>query len=230
MSEPSRATTGAACRVHPPGPEPDEGLLARAAALPTSILSDAMDRTGAAAGLAPVGRWQRLAGPAFPVRTRAGDNLVVHRAMDLAPAGAVLVIDAGGHVDRAVFGEILARYGTARGLRGVVLDGAVRDVDGLAAGPLPVFARGVSHLGPYKDGPGEINGPVQVGGTVVRAGDLVVGDADGVAVVPAARAGEVVATAEGLLRAEERVFAAIADGTWDRSWVADRLTDVEVPT
>lgn len=218
------------CRIHPPGPKPDPASLARAAALPTSILSDAMGRTGAAAGLHPVGgtRGPRLAGPAFTVRTRAGDNLVVHRAMDLAPPGAVLVIDAGGHVDRAVFGEILARYGTARGLAGVVLDGAVRDVEGLGAGPLPVFARGVSHLGPFKDGPGEINGPVQVGGTVVRAGDVVVGDADGVAIVPAARAAEVVETAESLLRAEERVLAAIADGTWDRGWVTDRLEEIEV--
>lgn len=219
------------CRIHPPGPAPDPAVLDRGARLPTSILSDAMDRTGAATGLGPVvgGRWARVAGPAFPVRTRPGDNLVVHRAVDLAPPGAVLVIDAGGHTDRAVFGEILARYCTAQGVRAAVVDGAVRDVDGLVAGPLPVFARGVSHLGPYKDGPGEIGGAVQVGGTVVRAGDLVVGDADGVAVVPAGCASEVVARAEGLQRDEEGVFAAIADGTWDRSWVAARLDEVEVP-
>lgn len=215
-----------ACPVHPPAPAPDPGLLARCSALPTSLLCDAMGRTGAAVGPVPVGRWERVAGPAFPVRTRPGDNLVVHRALDLAPPGTVLVVDPGGHLDRAVFGEILARYATARGLVGVVVDGAVRDVAELAAGPLPVFARGVSPLGPYKDGPGEIGGPVQVGGTPVHAGDIVIGDADGVAVVPAHRAARMVATAEDLGRDEERMLAAIAAGTWDRSWVTERLQEV----
>lgn len=215
-----------ACPVHPPAPPPDPGLLTRCAALPTSLLCDAMGRSGAAVGPAPVGRWGRVAGPAFPVRTRPGDNLVVHRALDLAPAGTVLVVDAGGHTDRAVFGEILARYAAARGLVGVVVDGAVRDAAELATGPLPVFARGVSPLGPYKDGPGEIGGPVQVGGTAVRAGDVVVGDADGVAVLPAGRADRVAAAAADLGRDEERMLAAIAAGTWDRSWVTERLEEV----
>jgi regulator of RNase E activity RraA len=219
------------CRIHPPGPDPAPALLARCTRLPTSILSDAMERTGGATGVHWVrgARWERAAGPAFTVRTRAGDNLVVHRALDLTPPGSVLVIDAGGHLDRAVFGEIMARYAAAQGVRAVVVDGAVRDVEGLAAGPVPVFARGVSHLGPYKAGPGEIGGPVQVGGAVVRTGDIVVGDADGVAVVPACRLAEVLDTAEGLLRNEEGVFAAIAAGTWDRGWVRAALDETEVP-
>lgn len=219
------------CRIHPPGPVPDAALLARCTGLPTAILSDAMDRTGGAVGLEWVrgGRWDRVAGPAFTVRTRPGDNLVVHRALDLAPPGSVLVVDGGGYRDRAVLGELLARYATTRRVRAVVLDGAVRDVEGLAAGPLPVFARGVSHLGPYKDGPGEIGAPVQVGGVVVRSGDVVVGDGDGVVVVPAGSAAAVVAAAQGLLRAEEDVVAAIAAGTWDRGWVRAALDEIEVP-
>ncbi|SNS89085.1 Regulator of RNase E activity RraA [Geodermatophilus pulveris] len=218
------------CRVHPPGPRPDDGLLARARALPTSILSDALARTGGVTGVLPVpgGRWPRVAGPALTVRTRPGDNLVVHRALDLARPGDVLVVDGGGALDRAVLGEIMARYAAARGLAALVVDGAVRDVEGLAAGALPVFARGVTHVGPYKDGPGEVGGAVQAGGTVVRAGDVVVGDADGVVVVPHERAAEVLADGEGLLRAEEAVFADIAAGTLDRSWVTAALTEVRV--
>jgi regulator of RNase E activity RraA len=122
----------------------------------------------------------------------------------------------------------MARWATTRGLAALVVDGAVRDVEGLAAGPLPVLARGVNHLGPYKVGPGEIGGPVHAGGTVVRSGDVVVADADGVVVVPRERLAEVVAAAERQLRAEEALFADIAAGTWDRSWVLAALTEVPV--
>ena len=216
------------CRLHPRGPSPDPALLDRCRALPTSILSDSMARTGGVCGVHPVpgGHWPRVAGPALTVRTRPGDNLVVHRALDLARPGDVLVVDGGGALDRAVLGELMARYAAARGLAALVVDGAVRDVEGLAAGTLPVFARGINHVGPYKDGPGEIGGPVHAGGTVVRAGDVVVGDTDGVVVLPHERAAEVVAAGEEQARAEERAFAQIAAGTWDRSWVTAALTEV----
>lgn len=218
------------CRLHPRGPSTDPALLDRCRALPTSTLSDSMERTGGVRGVHPVpgGRWPRVAGPALTVRTRPGDNLVVHRALDLAEPGDVLVVDAGGALDRAVLGELMARWAAVRGLAALVVDGAVRDVEGLAAGPLPVFARGVTHLGPYKDGPGEIGGPVQVGGTVVCAGDVVVGDADGVAVVPRDRLAAVVAAGEQQVRAEEAVLADIAAGTWDRPWLSAALTEVPV--
>ncbi|SDX75246.1 RraA famliy [Modestobacter sp. DSM 44400] len=218
------------CRMHRPGPQPDPDLLEQCLDLPTSILSDSMERVGGISGVhwVPGGRWPRVAGPALTVRTRPGDNLVVHRALDLAEPGNVLVVDGGGSVDRALLGEIMARYAAARGLAGLVVDGAVRDAEGLAAGPLPVFARGVNHLGPYKDGPGELYGPVQVGGTVVRSGDVVVGDADGVVVLPQERAAEVVATGWARLREEEAVFAQIAAGTLERSWVLQSLTEIPV--
>jgi regulator of RNase E activity RraA len=218
------------CRLHPRGPSPDPALLDRCRALPTSILSDSMERTGGVCGVHPVpgGRWPRVAGPALTVWTRPGDNLVVHRALDLAEPGDVLVVDAGGALDRAVLGELMARWAAARGLAALVVDGAVRDVEGLAAGPLPVFARGVNHLGPYKVGPGEIGGPVQAGGTVVRSGDVVVADADGVVVVPHERIAAVVLAGEELARVEEAVSASIAAGTWDRSWVLAALTEVPV--
>jgi regulator of RNase E activity RraA len=218
------------CRLHPSGPRPDPALLEQARDLPTSILSDSMERVGGVRGVhwVPGGRWPRVAGPALTVRTRPGDNLVVHRALDLAEPGDVLVVDSGGFLERAILGEIMGRYAVARGLAALVVDGAVRDAEGLAAGPMPVFALGINHLGPYKDGPGEIHGPVQVGGTVVRDGDVVVGDGDGVVVIPHERAAEVVARGQGRLRDEEEQFAQIAEGTLDRAWVLNSLTETLV--
>lgn len=216
------------CHLHPRGPQPDPALLERCRALPTSILSDSMERVGGLTGLQWVrgGSWSRVAGPALTVRTRPGDNLVVHRALDLGDPGDVLVVDGGGALDRAVLGEIMARYAVTRGFAALVVDGAIRDVEGLAALPIPVFARGVNHLGPYKDGPGALHGDVQAGGSVVRSGDIVAGDADGVVAVPRERAAEVVGIGEGRLRDEEETFVQIAAGTLDRSWVTRALTEV----
>jgi regulator of RNase E activity RraA len=218
------------CRLHPSGPRPDPALLEQCRELPTSILSDSMERVGGVRGVhwVPGGRWPRVAGPALTVRTRPGDNLVVHRALDLAVPGDVLVVDAGGFQERAILGEIMGRYAVTRGVAAIVIDGAVRDAEGLAAGPIPVFALGINHLGPYKDGPGEIHGPVQVGGTVVRSGDVVVGDGDGVAVIAHERAAEVVALGQARLRSEEEQFAQIADGTLDRAWVLAALAETHV--
>jgi RraA family protein len=218
------------CRLNPPGPRPDPALLEQCLDLPTSILSDSMERVGGLRGLhwVPGGRWPRVVGPALTVRTRPGDNLVVHRALDLAEPGDVLVVDGGGSLERAVLGEIMARYAAARGIAALVVDGAVRDAEGLAAGPVPVFALGINHLGPYKDGPGEVHGPVQAGGTVVRSGDLVVGDGDGVVVLPHERAAELVALGQERLAAEEEQFAQIAAGTLDRSWITRALAEVHV--
>lgn len=218
------------CRLHPTGPRPDPALLERCRALPTSILSDSQERVGGLRGLhwVPGGSWPRLAGPALTVRTRPGDNLVVHRALDLAQPGDVLVVAAGGVPERAILGEIMLRYAVTRELAGIVVDGCVRDAEGLAAGPIPVFALGVDHQGPYKDGPGEIHGPVSAAGTVVRSGDVVVGDADGVVVLAHERAAEVVAIGEDRLASEEEQFAQIAAGTLDRSWVLAALTETRV--
>ncbi len=218
------------CRLHPSGPRPDPALLEHARDLPTSILSDSQERLGGVRGLhwVPGGRWPRVAGPALTVRTRPGDNLVVHRALDLAEPGDVLVVDAGGFTERAILGEIMGRYAVTRGLAAIVVDGAVRDAEGLAEGPIPVFALAINHLGPYKDGPGEIHGPVQVGGTVVRSGDVVVGDGDGLVVLAHERAAEVVAIGQGRLASEEEQFAQIAAGTLDRSWVLAALAETHV--
>lgn len=198
------------------------------ASLPTAALSDSMDRFGGAPGIAamPPGNQVRLFGPAFTVRTRPGDNLVVHKALDLAQRGDVLVIDAGGSTMRATLGGLICRYAQSRGLAGLVVDGAVRDLGDIVELGLPVFARGFTHVGPYKDGPGEIGGPVNIGGTVVRTGDVVVGDVDGIVFVPAERVAPVLAAALALVENEKRIVEAIGRGAWDRTWIDAKLTIV----
>lgn len=214
------------CRIHPARPRPSPELLERLLALPTTIVSDSQQRAGGAIGLhavASLGPGATVGGPALTVRTRPGDNLVVHQAMRLLRPGEVLVVDAGGATDRAIAGEIMLRYLKAQDAAAVVIDGAVRDREGIAEQGLPVFARGVSHLGPYKSGPGEIRGEIQVGGAVVRQGDLVLADADGVVVVAADRAAVVADVAEGRAAAEETLLAQASAGALDFAWVDESL-------
>lgn len=219
------------CRLYPAAPEPDPDLVARLRGMPTSVISDQLERFGAVAGVRALpgsAEGPRLAGPALTVLTRPGDNFAVHHAIDLARPGDVLVVDAGGHVDRAVMGEIVYRYAVSRGIAGVVIDGAVRDGAEIAAGPVPVFARGVTHTGPWKNGPGEIRGPVAIGGVVVMCGDVIVGDPDGLVVVPARRVPEAVEGGERLLQREETQLALASEGGLDRSWLSrDDLVPVE---
>ncbi len=212
-------------RLYEPAPRIEAAMIARSRVLPTPALSDGMERHQGASGLLPVGRCldgldgRSMAGTALTVRTRPGDNLVVHKALDLAQPGDVLVIDARGETENAILGELMCSYAVTRSIAGIVVDGAIRDSAALSRGILPVFARGVSHLGPYKSGPGEVYGPVQVGGMTVHDGDLVVGDGDGVVVVPRARAETVLKAAEAIVAKEDGQARAIANGTWDRSWI-----------
>jgi regulator of RNase E activity RraA len=222
------------CRVHPAKPLPGPDVIRRLEALASALVSDVSGRWAGAPGLLPVSglrAGQVVAGAALTVRTRPGDNLVVHKALDLARTGEVLVVAAGGHTDRAVLGGLMGQYAATRGLSALVVDGAVRDRSALARSAPPVFAAGISHLGPYKDGPGELRGTVALAGLPVSDGDLVVGDEDGIAVIPRDRCAELLAAAEAKRAAEEAETRAIASGTWDRSWLdaALRLHDGPLP-
>lgn len=204
---------------------PETRTRFRDAAVPTANVADVMGRFGALRGLRRIGRGPYLAGTALTVRTRPSDNLMVHKALDLAAPGDVLVVDACGGGDHAIVGGLMCRYALRRGVAGIVVDGMVRDAEDLDTLGLAVYARGVAPNGPYKDGPGEINVPVSCGGTAVLPGDLVLGDADGVVVVPRASAETVWADAAALRENEERVQDAIEARTWDRTWIDRRLTE-----
>src|SRR5918996_1507852 len=142
----------------------------------------------------------RLAAPAFAVRCTSGDNLAIHVAVARAPAGSVLVVDVGIEPERGYWGEVLTTAAMARSIAGVVIDGCVRDVAALQAHTFPVFSTGVALRGATKELPGAIGGAVDVGDVVVQTGDWLVGDADGVTVIPAANLGDVLSA--GRARAE----------------------------
>jgi regulator of RNase E activity RraA len=208
-------------RIHPVAVRPPRELVEAFRPMVTPHLSDSMDRLCGVVGLRPYHLTGKLLGTAFTVKTRPGDNLLVHKALDLAEAGDVLVVDGGGDVTNALVGELLGRYAQRRGLAGFVVDGAIRDVAWFAG--FPCFARANVHRGPYKDGPGEIGVPVAIGGLVVSPGDIMVGDEDGLLAIPATAAGEVLEKARAKVKDEEEQKRAIAEGRWGRAWVDEAL-------
>lgn len=165
--------------------------------LPTANIADAMHRLGALdARIKPAWDGATLVGAAYTVWTRPGDNLGIHEALKHTQPGDILVINGGGDESRALIGELIGGRAKGRGVIGFVIDGAVRDAPGLAEYDMPVFARALTPAGPYKDGPYALAAPIAVGGVVVSPGDIVVGDADGVVVVPLAMADQVAVLAQ----------------------------------
>ncbi|MCF3933828.1 RraA family protein [Acuticoccus sp. M5D2P5] len=198
-----------------------EAIAKRFAALPVANVSDSMSRmTAGGARLTPYHRaGVRLVGPALTVKTRPGDNLMVHKAIDIAAPGDVIVVDAGGDLTNSILGDIMTTMSLKKGIAGFVINGAIRDADEIRESGLAMFAAGVSHRGPYKDGPGEINVPVAIDGMVIEPGDLIIGDGDGVLCVPFDEAETILAAAEAKQEAEKREFGHIEAGTMDRAWV-----------
>lgn len=178
-------------------------------AIPCSLISDNIDRLVGTTGLHKYNRDSKLVGTAFTVKTRPGDNLFVYHAMTLIQPGHVLVVDAGGDLHNAIIGEIMLRFLEHHGCSGVVINGAIRDVDAVEASAVPCYARGVSHRGPYKSGPGYIGVPVEIGGQVINHGDVVVGDADGIVVFPMNQADMLIAKAQAKHELEQAMIAEI---------------------
>ncbi|MDH4571548.1 RraA family protein [Salinicola acroporae] len=202
----------------------DQRLVKAFAELPVAVVSDSMSRVFAGgSNLRPMHRDGNLAGVALTVRTRPGDNLMLHKAIDMAEPGDVIVCDAGGDTTNALMGELMLAYAVKKGVAGFVLNGALRDLDGFRETNLPTFAAGVTHRGPYKNGPGEINTPINLGGMVIEPGDLIIGDSDGMLAVPYDDAETVLEAAKAKQAAEEKQMAAIHAGENDRSWVDTAL-------
>ncbi len=207
---------------------PDKKLVERFRNKPVANIDDNMNRIAAVdAGIEPVGKGQLL-GPAFTIRVPQGDNLMFHAAMDMAEPGDVIVIDAGGFTDRAIFGELMATYCKTRGIAGIVCDGAIRDRGGLSAMEnFPVYARSATPNGPYKNGPGEIGVPVVIGGKVVHPGDIIVGDDDGVIIIDPAIAEEIADATDAVEKKEAEIMRHILeDGTYIRPWVQKKLEEI----
>lgn len=196
----------------PPTPEdlaaahfrrPDPALIARFAVLPAANIGDVMDRMGILdSKISPLWVGAKVAGPAFTVWVRAGDNQGVHRALGVAQAGDVIVVNGGADESRALIGELMAGRAKRSMIAGFVIDGAARDVSGLAELGMPVFARALTPAGPYKFGPAKLGLTIAIGGVACAPGDIVIGDEDGVVIVPQAEAEAILIAAESVLAAE----------------------------
>jgi len=174
----------------------DPGILQGFRAVSTASVHEVMGRRGALdAGLRPLWQGIRMCGTAFTLRARVGDNLTLHQAIYAAQAGDVLVADAGGYTEAGMWGDVTTTAAMARGIEGLVIDGAVRDVESIRQLRFPIFSRGVSMKGTTKKSLGEIGVPIAFGGVTVNPGDLILGDEDGVVVVPKKIAAEVLEAA-----------------------------------
>lgn len=195
-----------------------DALIAEYRTVPTAHASDVMGRhTGGRRLNAYHGDLGlTMCGRAVTVRIRPGDNLMIHAAMMAAEEGDIIVIDGGGDLSTAVIGGLMRTSALARRLGGFVVDGAVRDIAEWAEGGIAVYALGHTHRGPSKDGPGEVNVPVACAGMSIAPGDLILGDADGVMAIPAARAAEVLPLCRAHAAREEGIRAKNASGAVDR--------------
>jgi len=192
--------------------------------VPVANVSDSMHRmTAGGARLRPMHREGVLAGPALTVKARPGDNLMLHYAIDIAEPGDVIVVDAGGDLSNALIGEMMVAYAEKRGVAGIVINGAIRDAGSIGGGTFPLFAAGISHRGPYKDGPGEINVPIAIDGMVIEPGDLMIGDDDGLLCVPYDHVEAVYGRATAKHEAELKQMQQIAEGANSRAWVLESL-------
>jgi RraA family protein len=198
----------------------DLALARRFLDIPVANVSDCMSRMFAGGPrLMPMHRGGRMAGPALTVRTRPGDNLMIHKALEMAKPGDVIVVDGGGDLTNSLIGEIMVVHAGKLGVAGIVIHGSIRDAGAIRQGSLPVFAAGVTHRGPYKDGPGEINVPLALEGMVVDPGDLVIGDDDGLLCVPFEHAQSLLDAAEAKQEIEKGMVAAITAGTYEAPWI-----------
>ncbi|PRX21647.1 RraA family protein [Paraburkholderia sp. BL18I3N2] len=214
-------------KIHARARKADSRIVEQFRNLPVANVSDVMSRmTAGGAALRPMHDGTPMVGPALTVKCRPGDNLMVHKALDLAEPGDVVVVDAGGDLTNALIGELMTWYAASRKLGGIVINGAIRDAATIKKNPFPVYAAGVTHRGPYKDGPGEINVTVALDGMCIEPGDLVIADADGILCVPFDYMEQVYQEASEKHHAEEKTIVEIEEGRLDTSWVDARLRNL----
>jgi len=219
-------------RINPRAEGPATQVVSAFREIPVAAIGDSMSRNVGTIGLRQYhARLDTvLCGPAVTVRVRPGDNLMIHKALTLARAGDVIVVDGGGDLTSALFGEIMVATAVKIGVAGIVLNGAVRDSDEIGQGNFPLYAAGVTHRGPYKDGPGEINVPIAIDGMVIQPGDLIVGDRDGLLCVSYDEAEAVLAATHKKMEAEKKMLADIEAGNLDTSWIDATLKRIGCET
>lgn len=210
---------------------PDPELIAAFADFDTPAISDLMNRlyTMVPAIRNVTADDLRILGPACTVKTFPGDNLMVHKSLDIAQPGDVIVVDSSSSSLTAVLGDLVSTKARHRGIAGFVIDGYIRDLPAIRRlGDFPVFARGVTPIGPLHRGPGEINFPVSAGGIVVQPGDLIIGDLNGVVVVPQDIIEELLERLRARAEAEAAYVASVTRGDFSNAWVDALLEESNV--
>lgn len=222
---------GPGFRVRLDFPRPDAAMIEALGRFPTPDISDLLNRLyaidpGVSLLTNPAGR---LCGPACTVKVFPGDNLMVHKSLDVIERGDVIVIDAGRSQMNAVLGDLISTKARHRGAAGFVVDGLVRDLPNIDALGMPVFARGTTPIGPLHRGPGEINFPICCGGVVVNPGDIIIGDAMGCVVIPQEVAPELLARLEAHEAQNAAYLEGVRRGVFSNAWVDDLLTNLACP-
>lgn len=188
---------------------PDRSTVELFRDIPSSNINDEMNRMYCMheyIRLLNPNRALQLLGTAITVKAPIGDNLMFHQALDMAQPGDIIVVDGGSGTNRSLAGEIMLRFACQKGLAGIVVDGSLRDLDGIEDLTMPIYAKGITPQGPFKNGPGEINVPIAAGGQVVFPGDILVGDKDGIVVIRAQDAKEVAEEARVKKNKEDKTF------------------------
>ncbi|HJB34813.1 MAG TPA: RraA family protein [Candidatus Blautia merdipullorum] len=216
------------CRIRRNFERPAKELVEAFRGIPVANIDDNCGRIAAVdASIYPLNPKARLLGTAFTVNAPAGDNLLFHKALDMAQPGDVIVLANKGSMSRALCGEIMSSYAKSRGLAGIIIDGCVRDSYTLSQMDFPVYAKGVTPNGPYKNGPGEMNFPVSFAGIIINPGDIIVGDSDGLIAIRPEFAKELAETAKAYHGGEEKQMEGILQrGEWPRPWVDGKLEEV----
>jgi regulator of RNase E activity RraA len=210
-------------RILPAPPRVSQHIVDRFRGLASSNLADAMGRFNFMDSSIRSRSKLAMYGRAVTVLCRPADNLMVHKALQLAEPGDIVVVSTSGNTTSAVFGELMCHTAAAKKLGGIIVDGAIRDVEGITALGFPAYSRTVCPGGCDKDGPGEINVAISCGNTVVMPGDIIVGDDDGVAVVPAAHAEEVLSLVDGLMSREKKRIVEIQGGALYKAEIDEAL-------
>ena len=205
---------------------PDPEVMEQFRTIPAANVADCMERSCA---MNPRIRLvsspkAQMVGPAYTVKVRAGDNLALHAALNRCGEGDVLVVSNEGDDTRAVLGAIMMAFlYYSKKAAGIVIDGPIRDIDEISTWDFPVYCNGTTPGGPYKEGPGEVNVPIACGNISVNPGDIILGDADGVIVIPRKDGAEVLEAAKKFQMNDHKKFLAAKNGTADRRWVETSL-------
>lgn len=215
------------CTIRRNFTRPAKDLIEQFRNVPVSNLVDAMfGEYSLPSTLRPVNNCPLL-GPAFTVQCPPGDNLMFHKALDMVHPGDIIVIDAGGYTERGIVGELMSTFTKLHGCAGIVVYGAIRDVEPLRHMDFPVYAAGVSPNTPFQNGPGSINEPISIGHIVIHPGDIVAGDQDGLTIIPPAKAESILQKALAIDAHETEVMDTMKKAlTWNRPFVDKKLQEL----